>query len=663
MFDSLLIANRGEIACRVAATARAMGLRTVAVYSDADAGALHVQAADEAIALQGNSAAETYLDIDKLLDAADRAGAAAVHPGYGFLSENADFARACDEAGLVFVGPTPDVIAAMGDKIAAKSTMRTLGVPVLPDAEVSDYPWAAGDTVGFPLLVKAAAGGGGKGMRLVERPEDLADAVAAARREAAAAFGDDRVFLERYVTPARHVEVQILGDVYGTVVHLGERECSVQRRHQKIIEESPSPAVDDALRAALTEAAVTAAQGLGYRNAGTVEFVLAPSGEFFFLEVNTRLQVEHPVTELAWRLRDGRPLDLVRLQLSVAAREPLPFTQDDVVPAGCAIEARLYAEDAAAGFLPSTGRLRTWAIPDHPQVRVDTGVVSGSDVTVHYDPMLAKVIAAAPTRAEAVAALTSVLRASRIAGVVTNRDFLVGALEHPAFRSGDYDTAFVNDHLDASRAGRPDGDAAVVSAAAAALSLARRNHLASPLPTVPPGWRNSRSQPHRVVFRAGGDRVAVAYTPLAARHWIVEVDGRPADVVVHAWPDERDDGRIDLACDGRRVAAWVAIDGACVDVDSTLGSAGLVTEDRFPDSAADEISGGLLAPMPGSVASVSAVVGQAVVQGDVLLILEAMKMEHRVTAPHDGVVTQVRVAAGDTVAGDDVLVVLDVAEA
>ena len=659
MFDSLLIANRGEIACRIIATAHAMGLRTVAVYSDADANAPHVAAADEAIALRGNTAAETYLDTAKLLDAAARTGAQAVHPGYGFLSENAEFARACDDAGLTFVGPTPDVIAAMGDKIAAKGTMRTLGVPVLPDAEVSDYPWAAGDSVGFPLLVKAAAGGGGKGMRLVRRSEDLADAVAAAQREATGAFGDGRVFLERFVTPARHVEVQILGDAYGNVVHLGERECSVQRRHQKIIEESPSPAVDDALRERITAAAVTAAQGLGYRNAGTVEFVLSPSGEFFFLEVNTRLQVEHPVTELAWGLRDGRVIDLVRLQLTIAAREPLPFAQDDVVPVGHAVEARIYAEDVAAGFLPATGSVRIWSIPHDPYVRIDSGVTSGSAVTVHYDPMLAKVIGSGGDRRSAIAVLARTLRNSRIHGVRTNRDFLVRALAHPAFVSGDYDTGLVEEHLDPQSATAHDTEVVSLHAAAAALALARRNHLAAPLPTLPPGWRNSRSQPHRIAFRLGPEIVDVAYTPRGdGRHCEVDVAGVGLDTFVHAWPDESD-GPLQLECNGHRIAAAVTVSGNAVDVDSTLGHTPFEQVPRFPDVTAREVAGGLRAPMPGTVVSVAATVSQAVSRGDVLLVLEAMKMEHRVTAPEDGVVAEVRVAQGDSVGTDDVLVVVE----
>ncbi|HVM19014.1 MAG TPA: biotin carboxylase N-terminal domain-containing protein [Egibacteraceae bacterium] len=659
MIETLLIANRGEIACRIVRSARAMGIRTVAVYSDADAVAPHVEESDEAIALVGDAAADTYLRIDKLLDAAARAGADAVHPGYGFLSENARFASACDDAGLVFVGPTPDVIEAMGDKIAAKATMRAAGVPVLDDAEVADDPDRAGAAVGYPLLVKAAAGGGGKGMRLVTDPADLADAVAAARREAAAAFGDARVFLERYLSPARHVEVQILGDAHGTVVHLGERECSVQRRHQKIIEESPSPALDDDLRGRMTSAAVTAAQALGYRNAGTVEFVLGPGGEFAFLEVNTRLQVEHPVTELAWALRDGTPLDLVALQLAVADHQRLPFRQDDVVCVGHAVQARVYAEDVPAGFLPATGRLRTWRIPQRDGIRVDAGVIEGTEVTVHYDPLLAKVIAAAPRRDLAVQRLLGALRDSAIHGVTTNREFLTRALAHPAFRAGDYDTGLVAQHLSPEQAAPADPLRVAVAAAAAALAEARGNHLAAPLPSVPAGWRNSRSQPHRRAYRHGADTVDVAYTPAGARRWSVEAAGGAATVVVHAWPDERGDDTIDLSWDGRRLRLTVRRSGDDVDVDSVLGHVALVRHSPFADPQAEDAVGAMLAPMPGSVVSVHVEAGQSVERGALLVVLEAMKMEHRVTATADGVVAEVRVRAGDPVATDDALVVLD----
>ena len=659
MFATLLVANRGEIACRVIRTARAMGLRTVAVYSDPDADALHVAMADQAVALRGAASADTYLNVDALLRAAETTGADAVHPGYGFLSENAVFAQRCVDAGLVWVGPDAEVIAAMGDKIAAKARMREAGVPVLADAVITGDGGlaAAGDGVGYPLLVKAAAGGGGKGMRLVTDPAELGDAVGAARREAAGAFGDDRVFLERFMAGPRHVEVQILGDAHGNVVHLGERECSVQRRHQKVIEESPSPAVDTALRARITSAALTAAGALGYTNAGTVEFVLGQDGEFAFLEVNTRLQVEHPVTELAWALRDGTPLDLVRLQLLVAAGEALPFAQDDVVLAGHAVEARVYAEDPASGFLPSTGTLRTWSVPTGPAVRVDAGVRDGSEVSVHYDPMLAKVIAAAPTRAEAVALLGTALHDARIHGVTTNRDFLVSALRHPCFTTGQYDTGFVAEHLQGGAVAPAAADHAV-HAAAAALVEAHRRHATAPVPTLPPGWRNNRSQPHEQVYAVGDAVWTVHYHQRRDGTWQVAVGAQTWEVRVVAWPEDGQ-GVVDLELGDRRIRAHVAPGADTVDVDSVLGHSELRRVPRFPAADAQEASGGLLAPMPGSVLSVHVEAGQAVQAGELLVVLEAMKMEHRVTAPHEGTVTEVRVTAGDAVATGDVLVILE----
>ena len=660
VFSTLLIANRGEIACRIIRTARTMGLRTVAVYSEPDARALHVAMADEAVALRGATAGQTYLNTPALLAAAATTGAEAVHPGYGFLSENAAFAQACVAAELIWVGPAADVIAAMGDKIAAKQVMRDAGVPVLADAVVTgetDLQTAAAD-VGFPLLVKAAAGGGGKGMRLVEDPGALEEAVAAARREAGAAFGDDRVFLERFVIGPRHVEVQILGDAHGGLVHLGERECSVQRRHQKVIEESPSPAVDEDLRGAITGAALKAAGALGYTNAGTVEFVLGRDGQFAFLEVNTRLQVEHPVTELAWRLRDGTPLDLVRLQLLVAAGEVLPFGQDDVVQAGHAVEARVYAEDPAAGFLPATGTLRAWGVPATPGVRVDAGVRDGSEVSVHYDPLLAKIIAAGPTRAEAIGSLASALQTSRIHGLTTNRDFLVAALRHPAFASGDYDTGFVAEHLAGGAVETPAVDHDV-HALGAALAEARRRHLAAPLPTVPPGWRNNRSQPHTATYAVpGSEQIEVRYHARRNGTWEASVGERSWDVRVLAWPGGAG-GALDLELDQRRLRLHVAVAEDTVDVDSPLGHSAFRRVERFPATDAEDVAGGLLAPMPGSVVSVHTDVGDEVEAGQLLVVLEAMKMEHRVTAPAAGTVAELRVAAGDAVTTGEVMVVME----
>ncbi|HMD25002.1 MAG TPA: biotin carboxylase N-terminal domain-containing protein, partial [Streptosporangiaceae bacterium] len=440
---TLLIANRGEIAARIIRTAHALGIATVAVYSDPDAEAPYVRMADQAVRLPGAAPADTYLRGDLIIAAAAATGAGAIHPGYGFLSENAAFARACADAGLTFVGPSPGTIQAMGDKVAAKATMAAAGVPVLPSVTVDSDGLdvgAAASTVGFPLLVKAAFGGGGRGMRLVSDPSQLAAAVGAARREAAGAFGDGTVFLERYVPDPRHVEVQILGDAHGDVVHLFERECSIQRRYQKIVEESPSPAVDGELRAALTKAAVTAGRAAGYTGAGTVEFVLDRDGSFYFLEMNTRLQVEHPVTEAV------TGLDLVELQLRIAEGEPLPPEVREAAITGHAIEVRLYAEDVPAGFLPVTGTLHRFAIPSGPGLRVDSGFRHGSVVSPYYDAMLAKVIAVGRTRDEAARRLARALAGAQVHGVTTNRDLLTGILREPEFLAGQTDTGYLTRH-------------------------------------------------------------------------------------------------------------------------------------------------------------------------------------------------------------------------
>ncbi|MGH8929227.1 MAG: acetyl-CoA carboxylase biotin carboxylase subunit [Egibacteraceae bacterium] len=536
----LLIANRGEIAARVIRTAREMGIRTVAVYSDPDRRALHAEQADEAVAIGGIAPAESYLDQDRILDAARRTGADAVHPGYGFLAEHAGFARACANTGLTFVGPPPVVIAAMADKMRARHLMQDAGLPVLPGGTDPAR-------VGFPLIVKAACGGGGKGIRVVHNPEDLDHEAAAARREAAAAFGDHRVFFEQYLHPARHVEVQVFGDTRGRVLHLGERECSIQRRHQKVIEETPSPAVDAELRTALGAAAVTAAKALGYVNAGTVEFLLGPSGAFYFLEMNTRLQVEHPVTEMAWRHRGAfgdEPLDLVQLQLLVALGEPLPLAQDDVVPAGHAIEARVYAEDTSEGFAPSTGRLDVWE--PATGVRVDSAARAGDEVTTHYDSLLAKIIAAGPTRKEAAARLARALRSSRIHGVTTNRDLLVRTLESPAFLAGDLSTTFLADHELTGTVTEPDA----LHLAAAALTSAHGRAPAQPV---------------------AYDRAVVTCEPGQDGRWAVRIGDTEHHARVYAWPDERPDRAIDLELDAHRTHATVTrIDGR-VYVDSPLG--------------------------------------------------------------------------------------------
>jgi propionyl-CoA carboxylase alpha chain len=653
----LLIANRGEIAARIMRTAHGLGLATVAVYSDPDADAPYVRLADEAVRLPGAAPADTYLRGDLIIAAAAATRADAVHPGYGFLSENEAFARACGDAGLIFVGPEPATIAAMGSKVQAKALMAAAGVPVLPGVTIAaaddldDLAAAAADIaqVGFPLLVKAAFGGGGRGMRLVAGPAGLAEAVRSARGEAASAFGDGTVFLERFVTDPRHVEVQILGDTAGRVVHLFERECSIQRRYQKIVEECPSPAVDSELRSALTSAAVAAGQAIGYIGAGTVEFVLGQDGSFFFLEVNTRLQVEHPVTE------EVTGLDLVELQLRIAEGEPLPPAATSATINGHAIEVRLYAEDVAAGFLPVTGTLHRFVIPPAPGVRTDTGFRDGSVVSPHYDAMLAKVIAHGRTRADAARRLARTLDRAQIHGLTTNRDLLAAILREPEFASGQTDTGYLTRHEPAAlTASRPRATARHALVAALARQAVHRAE-APVLATLPSGWRNVRSAPQRVTYTADGEEFGVAYRVTGST---VEaaVNGVPlgAALLHAAGPD-----LVDLEVDGLRRVYLVHRVGAQTYVDASDGSSALSEVPRFgqPDKLAP--TGSLLAPMPGLVLRVLANVGATVAAGQPLVVLEAMKMEQTVTAPADGVLAELRAKAGEQVAAGQILAVVD----
>jgi len=678
---TLLVANRGEIARRIMRTARAMGIATVAVHSDADAESPHVHEADVAVRLPGDAPADTYLRSALILDAASRAGADAIHPGYGFLSESGDFARVVTGAGFLWVGPPPAAIDAMGSKVGAKELMRAAGVPTLASLTIShneDGEELPDDddieALGWPLLVKASAGGGGRGMRIVGGPVSLRHAVESARREAEAAFGDGTVFLERYIRDPRHIEVQVLADAYGRTVALFERECSIQRRHQKIIEEAPSPAVSPALRARLEEAAVAAAEAVGYVNAGTVEFVLDDQGDPYFLEMNTRLQVEHPVTEAV------TGLDLVRLQLLLASGVPMPAEVDDAValgPQGHAIEARLYAEDPAQDWLPSTGTLhrfevgasvaeqldRSVPVDSTAQldsvVRVDSGVESGSVVSPHYDSMLAKVIVHAPTRLEAASTLAAALARARIHGVTTNRDLLVHALRHVGFLAGETDTGFLDRHglaVLAAPLTLPEGVRR--HALAAALAAQARRRAGAPVqPGVPSGFRNNASAPQEIAYAHGGEVIAVGYrfdrfgSALAE----VTVDGEPVDVdgvVASA-------GSVVLTTEGvtRRYVVEQFADLACVD--GPDGSSALVEQDRFPVAVDQAAAGSALAPMPGGVVRVAVAEGDAVSAGQLLVVLEAMKMEHAVHAVTAGLVTSVTVAEGDQVETGRVLVVID----
>jgi propionyl-CoA carboxylase alpha chain len=647
MIRSVLVANRGEIARRVFRTCRTLGLGTVAVFSDPDTGAPHAAEADAAVRLPGAAPNDTYLRVELIVDAAKRAGADAIHPGYGFLSENAAFARAVLEAGLTWIGPPPDAIDAMGSKIEAKRLMADANVPVLRELDPAHV--TAED---LPVLIKASAGGGGRGMRVVRDLAELPHELDAARAEAASAFGDPTVFCEPYLATGRHIEVQVMADRHGTVWAVGERECSIQRRHQKVIEEAPSPLVDrvDGMRKELFEAARAAAKAIGYTGAGTVEFLADDEGRFFFLEMNTRLQVEHPVTECT------TGLDLVALQIAVADGTRL----DPESPAarGHAIEARLYAEDPAAGWQPQSGRLSRFDVAGvdvefglgtaAAGVRLDSGVVDGTLVGIHYDPMLAKVIAWAPTRTQAATALAAALARARIHGVVTNRDLLVNVLRHEAFLRGETDTAFFDRHGLADLATSLAKPADVrLSALAGAIALdSADNSARRVLRGVPSGWRNVVSQPQRIAF--DGHEIAYRITRDG-----LHADGFAGVTLVSAAPD-----RVVLDVEGVRRTFEVTIDGDEVYVDSALGPATLHRMPRFVDPAEQVAAGSLLAPMPGSVVRIAVELGQHVTAGEPILWLEAMKMQHRINAPADGVITELPVREGQQIDVGAVLAVV-----
>lgn len=664
MFDTVLVANRGEIAVRVIRTLRSMGVRSVAVFSDADADARHVREADTAVRIGPAPAAESYLSVERLLEAAARTGAQAVHPGYGFLAENAGFARACADAGLVFIGPPADAISLMGDKIRAKETVRAAGVPVVPGSSGSgltdDQLVAAAHEIGVPVLLKPSAGGGGKGMRLVRDASLLADEIAAARREARASFGDDTLLVERWVDRPRHIEIQVLADGHGTVVHLGERECSLQRRHQKIVEEAPSVLLDEATRASMGEAAVQAARSCGYRGAGTVEFIV-PGGDpsaYCFMEMNTRLQVEHPVTELV------TGLDLVEWQLRVAAGEPLSFGQEDVRLTGHAVEARICAEDPTRGFLPSGGTVVRLHEPQGDGVRTDSGLSEGTEVGSLYDPMLSKVIAYGPDRQTALRKLRAALAETVTLGVPTNAGFLRRLLAHPAVVAGELDTGLVEREV-----------AGLISDAVppeiyAAAALLRQGALA---PAAGAGWTDPFAAADG--WRLGGERswtphhlqvpghepvtVRVRSTPGGATELLLPGADRPLRGSGGVLPRRETGHRFAFRLDDVRHTFAALPDG------TWLGRDGDAWQVRDHDPVAASLSraahGGadsLTAPMPGTVTVVKVAVGDEVTAGQSLLVVEAMKMEHVISAPHAGTVAELDVTPGTTVAMDQVLAVI-----
>ena len=652
MFTTVLIANRGEIALRVIRTCRRLGIRTVAVYSDADAHAAHVKAADTAVHLGPAAASESYLRIDKVIAAAQATGAEAIHPGYGFLSENAEFSAACADAGIVFLGPGADAIRTMGDKITAKQAVSSRGVPLVPgtkDAAMSDEALiAASDDIGFPVLIKPSAGGGGKGMHAVFEPEKLAESLKTARREAASSFGDDTLFLERLVATPRHIEVQIMADAHGNVIHLGERECSLQRRHQKVIEEAPSALLDEATRARIGQAACETAKSVGYVGAGTVEFIVGADrpDEFFFMEMNTRLQVEHPVTE------EVTGVDLVELQLLVGTGAPLPLTQDDITLTGHSIEARIYAEDPSRGFLPTGGRALDVVFPQGEGIRVDAGLEAGQTIASDYDPMIAKLIVRADDRAQAIARLDSALAASAVPGIVTNIDFLRTLMSLPEVVAGDLDTSLI-DNLSEEQLAHPAGElhAQLAAAAVTVTGGAAGTTLTGPVtaaelspnrPTAsvwagPSAWRTSRPDFRPTVTLAGGGQSR----EVDVRAGAVDVD---ADGLWHVTLDGiQHTARI--FSDARDRSIWVSTDSGIHVFTRPLADSSLT-----PGLEGAEV----LAPMPGSVVDIKVETGDSVEQGDAIVVVEAMKMEHVLTAPAAGIVNVVAVA-GAQVALDEVL--------
>ncbi len=647
-FGSLLVANRGEIACRVIRSARAMGLRTIAVYSEADRGARHVAMADEAVAIGPPAARESYLSIDRVLDAAARSGAEAIHPGYGFLSESAEFARRCAAAGIVFVGPTAAMIEAMGSKSGAKALMEAAGVPLVPgyhgEAQDEATLSRAAKEIGFPVLVKASAGGGGRGMRIVRAAGELADAVASAKRESLAAFGDDRLLIEKYIDNPRHIEVQVVGDAHGNLVSLFERECTLQRRHQKVIEEAPSPTLSREGREAICAAGRDAAAAVGYVGAGTVEFV-SDGRDFFFIEMNTRLQVEHPVTEAI------TGIDLVALQLRVAFGEPIGIAQRDIVASGHAVEARVYAEDPARGFMPSVGRISLWRPPRATETgpRVDTGYGAGDMVTPYYDAMLAKVIAWGHDRTAALSRAAAAIDQFDIEGVTTNLSFLGALLRHPAVAANAIDTGLIERELAVLAPKPPPAGTLELAAAIAGIVLTEQADPASNDPRSPwsaAGWLVYGNRRRHFSFHDGEKRAYEAALIYGRHGATLSIEGARTPLAFAAEVD----GTISLVLAEHESRASVSLDGRRISLRTRNGRFQLAWSDPFGgEHSAEAGTGRIVAPLPGTVVAVLAEVGDALKKGAPILTLEAMKMEHTLRAPADGVVRRLRCGVGDFV--------------
>ena len=630
-------------------TCRAFGISTVAVYSDPDARSPHVRMADEAVRIGPAPSKESYLNFERIIEAAVRTGAQAIHPGYGFLSENADFAKACEDAGLIFIGPAPETIRKMGSKTAARQIMAAAGVPIVPGYDGDDQSVELlhdhAVKIGMPVLIKASAGGGGKGMRVVRDPSDLQAAIEAARRQSEKAFADGTLLIEKYIDNARHVEIQILGDHNGNLIHLYERECSIQRRHQKIIEESPSPIVNSLLRSRMCEAALAAGRAIGYTNAGTVEFILAPSGEFYFIEVNTRLQVEHPVTEMI------TGLDLVKLQIEIAEGKPLVISQEDVAPTGHAIEARLYAEEPRRHFLPAAGTMLEWEPPGSIDgVRIDSGIEPGSSVAIHYDPLLAKLVAHDTDRPGALRRLAHALRNLVTLGVATNRELLLRVIEHAEFQNGSYDTGFIDAHLSELTA-RADARQTKFLAGVAAIYLQKQRQSEIPI-SVAPNYRNNPFRDPSIKLLVEDEDIEVSWRSRGSETYEVSCGDWQATLELVSF----EPGRFRVTVDGIQHAFRVSETNDQVFVQSQASSATITRLPRYPRSPGASEHESAFAPMPGQVLKILVEVGQQVSPGDPLVILEAMKMEQTLRAAAGGVVEAVLVKQGDVVAPGDALI-------
>lgn len=646
MINTILIANRGEIASRIIRTCRKMGIKSIAVFSDADSDGLFVNEADMAVHIGESSPAASYLDQEKILKVAKDYAADAIHPGYGFLSENAGFAKKCEEQGIIFIGPNAAAIEAMGSKSNAKSIMRSHDVPVIPgyqgDDQSIDRLIKEANDVGFPLLLKATAGGGGKGMRIVQKAEELENNIKSAKRESKSAFGDDELIIEKYISKGRHIEFQIFGDKHGNAIHILERECTIQRRYQKVLEESPSPVLTESLRHEMGEAAIKAAKALNYDNAGTVEFIYDDTtNDFFFLEVNTRLQVEHPVTE------EVTGIDLVELQITVAEGNPLPITQAEVKGDGYAIEARLYAEDPINDFLPATGDVQLWDVPAVDGLRIETAIKSGSQISIHYDPMIAKIIVWDKTRSSAHRKMSYILKHLKCLGLTTNQDFLLHLFKQPTIQKGEYDTHYIKNHFDATAFGQKTSQQlGLAGIASTLLDWYERNQQRTLLRSMPSGWRSNRYMSQEVTYLIDEEELKVQYSVQTDHHFDVQIgEGRHSVFI-----NEVTRSHLSFRVDGVQYQAAIAKNGNQYFIHlPETGNISLLKKDRFPSKTTDKVEGGYESPMPSQIIKVLVEAGQEVKTGDPLMIISSMKMENTIAAVKDGKVTEVYAVEGQNV--------------